>query len=502
VIKIISASADTYITNRIVNNYLRATDANVGNAGTLDLFKLYNETKIVGEATPIELTRVLLKFDLEPIRKLTGSLFDPGSSSFKCKIKMKDVYGGSPTPTNFSLILHPLSKSFDEGVGRDIIRFDDIDVANFLTASYQNGAPVLWSGSGASAEGTAGNPNIDIISDVNFGSGLESVTVVQSFEGAEDLVMDVTKIVSGTLAGFLPDCGFRLAFSGSAETDDRTRFVKRFASRHASSPSKRPYLEVSIDDSVRDNHANMVFNTSGSLFLRTSARGIPSNALSGSSAVQLTGSNCMTLKITSGTFSRSFDVSQATIGGIPRTGLYVSTFAINQFSEPLFSYLKNASSASFAEVWGSRDGTVGYHTGSLVVNLADAYSFKPQTRSLYARVTNCKTSYTREETPRLILFIEDLDEEVVFSRFPRENNGHVYPNVFYGVRDAVSGEVVVPFLTDSGGTRASSAEDGMFFDFHMDALQPGRTYEFRILVRDLGEDLVLEGSSPKFRVTE
>ena len=70
-IKIISASADTYITNRIVNNYLRAKDANVGLAGTLDLFKLYNETQINGETNPIELTRVLLKFDLEPLRKLT-----------------------------------------------------------------------------------------------------------------------------------------------------------------------------------------------------------------------------------------------------------------------------------------------------------------------------------------------------------------------------------------------------------------------------------------------
>jgi hypothetical protein len=84
-IKIISASADTYITNRIVSRHLRAKDANVGQAGTIDLFKLFNETDIVGEEEPIEITRALLKFDLEPIRRLTGSLFDPSSSSFKCK---------------------------------------------------------------------------------------------------------------------------------------------------------------------------------------------------------------------------------------------------------------------------------------------------------------------------------------------------------------------------------------------------------------------------------
>jgi hypothetical protein len=501
VIKIISASADTYITNRVISTQLRATDANVGAAGTLDLFKLYNESTLSGDPTPIELTRILLKFDLEPIRKLTGSLIDPGSASFKCKLKLKDVYGGSPTPTNFTLDLHPLSKSFDEGVGRDIIRFDDIDVANFLTASYGSGGPLLWSGIGASAVGAAGSAAIDIISTANFGSGLESVVAKQTLTGPEDLVIDVTKIVSATLAGFLPDCGFRIAFSGSEETDDRTRFVKRFASRHASSPSKRPQLEVSIDDSVRDNHANMVFNTSGSLFLSSISRGTLANIVSGSAAVAITGSNCMTLKLTSGSYTRSYNVSQATIGSIPRTGLYVASLAVDRFTAPLFSHLKTTTSASFTEVWGSNDGTVGYHTGTLIINTPEANSYKPQTRSLYARVTNCKAEYTHEETPRFILFIEDLDEKVVFSRYPRENNGSVYPNVHYSVKDAVSGDVVIPFMTSNDATRVSSAEDGMYFDFHMDALTAGKTYEFRVLVRDLGEELVLYGVSPKFRVS-
>lgn len=499
-IKIISASADTYITNRIVSKQLRATDANVGQAGTLDLFKLFNESQITGEDEPIEVTRLLLKFDLEPIRKLTGSLFDTNDPSFKCKLKLKDVYGGNPSPSNFTLIVHPLSKSFDEGSGRDIIRFQDLGAANFITASFTNGANVLWSGQGASAEGVAGSENIDIIGSANFGQGEVRIAKTQNFTDYEDLSVDVTSIVSGTLAGFIPDCGFRIAFSGSQETDAKTRFVKRFASRHATSPSKRPYLEVSIDDAVQDNHANMVFNTSGSLFLYSTLRGTPSNFLSGSSATQITGSNCMVLKLSSGTFSSSYSVSQATIGNTPRTGLYVANFAVSSFSNPLFTHLKNSSSASFTEVWGSNDGTVGYYTGSLEIKTAAAFAYKPQTRSLYARITNCRAEYTREETPRFILFIEDLDEEVVFSRYPRENNGHVYPNVFYSVRDAVSGEVVIPFMTEYGATRVSTAEDGMYFDFHMDALSPGRLYEFRVLVRDIGEDLVLDSVSPKFRV--
>ena len=46
--RILSASKDAYITDKIINNSFRAKDANTGQAGTLDLFKIYNETTITG----------------------------------------------------------------------------------------------------------------------------------------------------------------------------------------------------------------------------------------------------------------------------------------------------------------------------------------------------------------------------------------------------------------------------------------------------------------------
>ena len=52
--RILTASKDTYITNKIINNDFRATDANVGRAGTLDLFKLFDESDISGESNPKE----------------------------------------------------------------------------------------------------------------------------------------------------------------------------------------------------------------------------------------------------------------------------------------------------------------------------------------------------------------------------------------------------------------------------------------------------------------
>ena len=57
----ITASKDSYITNKIIDSKTRVTDANVGYASTIDLFKLYNESSISGEDTPIELSRGLIK---------------------------------------------------------------------------------------------------------------------------------------------------------------------------------------------------------------------------------------------------------------------------------------------------------------------------------------------------------------------------------------------------------------------------------------------------------
>ena len=163
--KILSASKDNYITNKIIRNSFRATDTNTGEAGTLDLFKLYDESSLTGtNEKVVELSRILIKFDLDPLRKLTGSILDFSDSSFKCNIMLHDIYGGQTTPSNFKLIAFPLSKSFDEGIGRDVIQFQDIDSSNFITASVTDDTVSAWNITGANAQGFLNSDDIDIIS--------------------------------------------------------------------------------------------------------------------------------------------------------------------------------------------------------------------------------------------------------------------------------------------------------------------------------------------------
>ncbi len=217
--RILTASKDTYITNKIIDNTLRVTDANVGSAGSLDLFKLYDENTISGELEPIELSRILIKFPIEEIKTMDDAgVIDINDDSFKCILKLHDVYGGQTTPSNFKTIVFPLAQEFHEGTGMNVITFTDLGASNYVTASIQNGDAILWNLPGAMKSGSLGHADIDVITSGSLSTPSRptgmSLNVESLFEkGSEDLMVDVTHIVSGTASGQIANHGFLIALS-------------------------------------------------------------------------------------------------------------------------------------------------------------------------------------------------------------------------------------------------------------------------------------------------
>lgn len=499
---VLSASKDTYITNKIIGSSFRATDSNFGQAGTLDLFKLYDENIIAGETNPIELSRILIKFDYKPLNDLMTSKLDINSNSFKCNLVLSDVYGGQPTPTNFKIAVFPLSRSFDEGVGRDVVGLRDIDVCNFLTASVSTGNVEKWYVTGANALGLLGSNNIDIISsgNLNDGNGIVDLWADQTFSsGEEDLNVDITKIVSGTLAGLIPDCGFRISFSGSMETDQFTRFVKRFTSRNATNVGKRPKIVVTYNDLVRDNHENFFFNEQGKLFLSNNIRGIPRNILSGTSLTEIKGENCMKLLLSTGSFTKQFNVSQFKYGSNYVTGVYYADAILNSYeNSTVYNHLIGTSSVSFKEIWGSNDGTVGFLTGTLTAHRPDTLQFDVDLERITVSMTNMRAAYEQNEQYRFRIFIEDITRQFISQKLPIENKGIFVEEIFYQVRDTDLNEILIPF--HNPGTAVSNDTTSHYFDFNMISLPRGRTYTFDFKINRQGSELVFRDVAAKFRV--
>ena len=508
---IYTGSKDTYITNKIIDGAFSASDANVGQAGTIDIFKLYDETSLNGTTKLSEISRGLIKFDLLPLHALTGSSIDINASSFSAKIKLHNLLAGTATPSNFTLILAPLSRSFTEGSGRDLSAFADLDVANFYTASVSSGTPSTWYMSGANKGGLLNSNNIDYIVSGTIDGTLQSLSPEQTFvNGTEDLFIDVTTIVSATLAGVIPDEGFRLAFTGSEENDSKSRFVKRFASLQSSNPLKYPALHIVYDDSTTDATNNFVFDSSGSMYLNNFVRGTRTNFMSGTAAADVSGAACMLLRLEKDDFKKTYAVSQATEGtdSTAIAGLYSSSFAlslanqtkINNSNETILKFVNASGSIVFDAIWCSSDETVGYHTGSLEVTRSKSSMSNSAPADFIIKSVSMPSSINVDEKLRVAFFVVDKNAERKASKLPHRLASVPLQQVYYQIRDTGSNQIVVPFETINSGTKLSNDASGLYFDLHANTLQPGYSYTIDLLVKDFDRQRIFNDVCQNFKV--
>lgn len=504
--KTLKATKDAYITNRVIKGQ-RVYNTNTGKAGTIDIFKLYGATRS-GSVDNYELSRGLLQFDYSNLRSdFNAGKININSSTFKCTLRLQDVNGGQTYPANFKLVLHPLSKSFDEGTGRDIVFYQDQDVCNFLTASQNS----VWNISGAAGVGTLGATNIDIISsgNLNDGAGVQALWLTQSFPlGTEDLEIDVTKIVSGTIAGLIPDCGFRLAFVSEQEEDQKTRFVKRFASSNAYDRELRPAIIVRYDDSITNNIGNFVFNNTGSIFFYNKIRGTLQNINSGSTT--LTGSNCILLNVKLtvsgvGTYSQSVFGSQYSIGNRPVSGTYYASLSIPSNNSVIRSALNISASAPIKlnQFWTSVDSTLAFYSGTVEVSLPDADNEDYGPTKYNVTVTNLFSNYVVTDKARVRVFI--FDANIPYSKVLRsflESKCSFPENVHYSVRNSITEQVIIPYDTTNNSTKLSSDANSLYFDLDMSNFYEGNLYEIDIMIVENGISTYYRNVSAPFKIDQ
>lgn len=500
--RISKVDKDTYITDKIIKG-TRKTSSNVGDAATLDLFKLYGST-FSGSTPNVETSRILIKFDLDPLRDLVQEKrLDYSSPSFWCKINLKDVYGGQPTPSNFTVDVFPLSSSFEEGLGKDVVFLSDRDACNWITASLGNAWFVTGCAQPCDAQLGGGDYITSSVSLANTKSDQYFKT------GEEDLLVDVTSIVSATLAGEIPDEGFRISFNNSIEQNTETYFVKRFGASAAYDETKHPRLIYGFDDSITDDSQNLVFDKSCKIFLRNYVAGDLDNMLSGSSLVSVTGSNSLLLKLStndvSGGYSLYFTGSQYSYSNSTSayvSGTYFAPALVNSFDANLTTALSVSSSLRFTPVWTSLDGTVVYNSGSLLTfNKPSRGPSLEALKNYVVSVLDVKSSYRKTDPILVRVNIFDRTSPLVkVVKVPVELSGIVINDVFYEVRDANTGEVIMPHDAPYNATKVSSDDKGMFFELDASSLFPNRTYSIDIVIDNNGRKTRYKDASQVFKI--
>lgn len=500
---VLRSDKDAYITNKIIDG-IPAVSGNTGIAGSLDLFKLYgiNVMPSGSESIPqTELSRLLVHFDLEPLKDLLKSnKIDINDQKFNCKLQLTDVYGGQPSPNNFTIAVFPLSASFTEGFGKDVSYYADKDICNFLSSSTSN----AWFITGCGLETVASSPGDYITSSVS----LPSTKITQFFTtGEEDLVVDVTHLISATLTHELPDAGFRISFDNSLEENQYSYFVKRFGSRHAYNESKRPKLIVRYKDNIEDDSNNFYLDSSADIFMYNYVASTATNLLSASTF--LTGSDCVLLEMKTavsgvGDYSLYFTGSQKSIGSNFLSGVYYAS-ALVPLSDPnIKSYFLSSGSVSFTPIWTSLDQSVVFLTGSSLIAKAPERGGKklaPQRYTLNA-IGISNDYLENEEVVFRVNIFDQNDPTIKAKRLPIILPGKVIRNAYFAVKNISTNEYAIPFDTEFESTKLSSDEDGMYMTCNTSALSAGESYVVEIMLIIDGIQHRYANASQAFRVNK
>ena len=498
-----TGSKDTYITNKIVGGARRATGANVGYASTIDLFKLYGESTLQGfkgsctvggvtsdfAGTPaqciagggtyntnlIEKSRGLLYFDLAALKTeltaITGGTEILTNSSLKINLVLKDVQGTQVAPKDFTLKLFRVTRDWDEGLGDNIVSFGEEHATSWVSASVG----VDWSTPGGDYHETTPTP----ISQT-FSSGLE------------DLTMDVTSWVKGVWDETYSNNGWLLKFD-TEETDTKSYFVKRFASRHTRNPFLRPRLECSWENYHLDDRLSFDANTSNTLSIRNYSKGVATNL-----------DSAPTLTLSSGSWSKSGLTSAAvTLAGRVQPGFYQASVNVDithgDYSG-LATDLIASGSSLIQEKWYVSDVLV--HSGSFTLRNPQANSSSTP-RDYRISILDLKSTYTQQDMPMVRLFIRDRNLANEAVRIPIELPSEIINKAYYQIKDTNSQAILIPFsdklAVANESTRISTDSKGMYFNFPVSVLPRGRTYTIDIAFYDRGKRRIYQ-SNQAFRV--
>jgi hypothetical protein len=469
-IKKFFATKDNTITNAFKGQTLtRATGSNVGAADALEIYKLYDRIETAGT----ELSRILVQFDTDDIasKRATGEI--PASGSVSFFLNLFNARHPFSVPENITLLVQPLSKSWDEGRGVDLDTYTDTGVSNWISASSLQS----WDSAGG-----------------DYVSGYDKALSLTT--GLEDLSVDITNIVEDTLNSTIENFGFGVRLSGSLETDDQNYYTKKFFARTSQFFFKRPTIEARWDSSIKDQRGDFYVSSSmlsienlHTIYLYNNFRGNPTNIPSigtGNIYVRLFDAEAGGTEIGS-----SVSVNYPITGGFADTGLYSCSFDLDTTASTVY------------DRWYDSALSTCFYTGTIDLKTYDAQEDNKQ-EPLILTITNLKENYSRKEkNTRIRLYTRKRNwSPTIYTVAKTEIENYFVNNIYYKVVKKVDNEEVIPYGTGSlSHTLLSYDKQGSYFDFDFSLLEAGTGYDFKFIIKE-GTNYNEYPTSFTFRVEE
>jgi len=466
------ASKDNTITNAFKSSLiLRGTGSNMGLSDVSEVFSIYGQQS----TSSIEKSRILTEWDISTIQSDRDAGDIPASGSVNFFLNLYNAKHSFTLPREFTLVVHPISRSWDEGRGLDMDEYSDLGYSNWIVASSSSSGLVNWTTEGGDFHTLPYTP----------GATLPSFS--QHFEkGTEDLSIDVTSLVEEWLDGTTDEArknygvGVFLTSSQENGSEKQSFYTKKFFARGTEFFYKRPIIEARWDDSKKDNAGNFFLSSSladasdnlNTLFLYNFVRGqlkdIPSVG-SGDiflSVYSTLGGDKITLPVGSGVVSNN-DVNVT--GSRVEAGIYSAKFAYT------------GSATTIYPVW--HDGTTEFFTGSAIsVNSLSSLSYNPNPKYV-SNITNLKAIYDTDENARFRLYIRQKDwSPTIYTKATENIETEIVEDAYYKIFRIIDELDVIPYGTGSlNHTRLSYDVSGSYFDLDMSLLEPEYAYGIKFV---------------------
>jgi hypothetical protein len=375
-------------------------------------------------------------------------------------------------PTKFTLVVQPVSASWDEGYGLDMENFSDLGTANWISASSTTG----WTLEG--------------------GDYLTSSNYSQYFPiGTEDLEIDITSLTEEWIAGTVDNYGVGIHLTGSEEEGLISFYTKMFFARGSEFFYKRPHIEARWDPAITDDRNDFVLSSSllpaadnlNKLYLYNKFRGrlvnIPEAGTGNIYVSMYSGTTApigARLPLQGGDF--------VVTGGYVSTGIYSASVAMGTNLDQVF------------DVWHN-DGATDYYTGSAITVRDHFASPDDQPGDYIIKITNLKAKYSTQENARLKMYTRSKDwSPTIYTIATSQIENSTINNMYYKLYRTSDNYEIIPYGTGSVEyTKLSYDKSGNYFDFDMSLLQSGFEYAFKFMILEYDE-YKEQPSEFKFRV--
>ncbi len=343
-----------------------------------------------------------------------------------------------------------------------------------------------------------------------------SSSFTQAFDGGlENLDIDVTTLLeqwinstgNEAVLGSKDNHGFGIKLSDDNEAEAKSYYTKKFFGRGTEFFFKRPVLEAQFEDTKRDDRGNLTLSSSllpaadnlNTLYFYNKHRGRlvdiagePSN-MPTASFYHSSGS----VPEGDAKYFRDSSYNPVTVLKADRvdTGIYKIQFSVS-------SSAVSTDHPYLMDVWSF--GGQEVLTGSVLIPKAFSPETYEESSNFVLSMTNLKPEYGRQDLAKLRLYAREKNwSPNIYTTAKSKPENKLITSGSYKVIRVVDNLTVVDYGTGSVKyTELSYDQNGNYFEFNMDMLEPGFQYGFKFSIYDEYTKSYLEQPYLfKFRVT-